>query len=467
MSWCCLNLAAVCLLVFSGLCVAGSGESTSRPWYLTGSWAEDAEHVAMIAHVEARAAAMDEKQIREQVDRLLEEDASGEVYWTLVVLGDRATPSLIAALDDSRFHETSVVVGDLREAASLDRLCAHIDRLRPSGAVAPLHRLIRDGERAVRVEAATTLGSLGYVDGVDGLRIALGSDDHHLRSMTINGIGWALQEGRANDQFRAMLFDDVAAVVDRPSSGGTDAPRLLLGLDRNKAIPLLIARMRAEHVNASSVANALAHAEVEMEGVTILTFLESLEQQPRLNNTAYGYGLQLLAWSRHPSAEARIEKWLTDEDGYRRSLAAKALLVLHGIPDAYAVAIDAWGGPGDLGRLPVPIRHYATAHVLMNEVNNGGFGQYFFNSYSDDYVAAVAALEAIGAPTAAALTRDAGALFGDDGPARDRTARWEQLASVDSARLDELSERFYLDKDHLEVKLARFALAHKEHFKKP
>ncbi|HEX9104424.1 MAG TPA: DUF4375 domain-containing protein, partial [Polyangia bacterium] len=45
--------------------------------------------------------------------------------------------------------------------------------------------------------------------------------------------------------------------------------------------------------------------------------------------------------------------------------------------------------------------------LLEGEVNNGGLHQYFFNSAGERAVATIASLEAIGAPGAAAILREA------------------------------------------------------------
>ena len=67
---------------------------------------------------------------------------------------------------------------------------------------------------------------------------------------------------------------------------------------------------------------------------------------------------------------------------------------------------------------------------LEADVNNGGFDQYYFNSYGDFAAETPSLLRAIGADQAAALVEQANAAFGIAGPPRDRDKRQRVLEGI-------------------------------------
>src|SRR5687768_10134270 len=67
---------------------------------------------------------------------------------------------------------------------------------------------------------------------------------------------------------------------------------------------------------------------------------------------------------------------------------------------------------------------------LEADVNNGGFAQYYFNSYGYFASETPSYLRAIGANRAAALVEQANAAFGADGPPQDRNRRQKILEDI-------------------------------------
>ena len=100
---------------------------------------------------------------------------------------------------------------------------------------------------------------------------------------------------------------------------------------------------------------------------------------------------------------------------------------------------------------------------LDADVNNGGFDQYFFNSYSDHVTDAARGLDLIGAPVTAEIVRNAIAVFPAPGPSADRDLRQEQLARLsddDQAKLEALTSAFFERPHDLERLLASYARSH-------
>jgi hypothetical protein len=113
--------------------------------------------------------------------------------------------------------------------------------------------------------------------------------------------------------------------------------------------------------------------------------------------------------------------------------------------------------------LSVPEKTIHCVWWLEAEVNNGGFDQYFFNDAGDHAADTPVALERIGAPRAAAIVRQAIAIFPAPGPSPHRFSRQAQLERLPSSRRDEfehLDKAFYAYPEDLEALLATFARAH-------
>ncbi len=102
---------------------------------------------------------------------------------------------------------------------------------------------------------------------------------------------------------------------------------------------------------------------------------------------------------------------------------------------------------------------FASIWALEDEVNNGGFHQYFFNSSGDTAFFVVEALEKIGATRAARIVRAANAVFPGGIPPSDQSARQCLLDSLDDdqrARLERLDDEFYAYPDDLTALLFAF-----------
>jgi len=88
--------------------------------------------------------------------------------------------------------------------------------------------------------------------------------------------------------------------------------------------------------------------------------------------------------------------------------------------------------------LTEPERVWIAVEELQMDVNNGGFDQYYFNSSGDTAWFASAALRTIGADRTATIVERANAVFGPDGPPRDREQRQEALERLRGADDDVL-----------------------------
>ena len=96
---------------------------------------------------------------------------------------------------------------------------------------------------------------------------------------------------------------------------------------------------------------------------------------------------------------------------------------------------------------------------LEASVDNGGFAAFFSSSYGDFASETLEALSRIGAFDAAALLREAIALFGPSGSSHDPVARNEELDRLGpgaDAKLSRLDEAFYSQEEALDLLMLVF-----------
>lgn len=128
------------------------------------------------------------------------------------------------------------------------------------------------------------------------------------------------------------------------------------------------------------------------------------------------------------------------------------------ILDVFARIVKNAGGLSCAGLTPAETV-FCRVMWLEASVDNGGFAAFFSNSYGDFASETLEALSRIGALDAAALLREAIALFGPDGPSRDPVARNEQLDRLGpraDARLSRLDEAFYSQEEALDLFMLEF-----------
>lgn len=96
---------------------------------------------------------------------------------------------------------------------------------------------------------------------------------------------------------------------------------------------------------------------------------------------------------------------------------------------------------------------------LEADVNNGGFDQYYFNSYGDFAAETPSLLRTIGAHQAANLVERANSAFGHEGPPTDRDERQEALeclAEDAAADWEALDNQFIAYPDDLAALLTEY-----------
>jgi hypothetical protein len=120
---------------------------------------------------------------------------------------------------------------------------------------------------------------------------------------------------------------------------------------------------------------------------------------------------------------------------------------------------------GGFSTMNQPQQFFVAIWGLEADVNNGGFSQYFFNSYGDYSQIAEKALREIGANLTADILRSAMAVFPFGVPPTDRTRRQLALEQIDEAMdWTPLNRAFYAYPEDLAKLLLEYVERNREAF---
>ncbi|BCG80883.1 DMP19 family protein [Mesorhizobium sp. 113-3-3] len=112
--------------------------------------------------------------------------------------------------------------------------------------------------------------------------------------------------------------------------------------------------------------------------------------------------------------------------------------------------LDACSAPNEfhsiLQELPADVVDVLCADLLLGDVLNGSFHQYFHNSFGITVDRAISAMQALGLPDHAEAARRALMVFGADFP-QDRLARMDKMDELPETAFDEATDRFYAAED--------------------
>lgn len=131
------------------------------------------------------------------------------------------------------------------------------------------------------------------------------------------------------------------------------------------------------------------------------------------------------------------------------------------LPDINRVAMKLWLRERQVGwdALTDAERAVLITVVLWNEVGNGGFHQYYYNSSGNDALEAPEAFRKIRAAKIAKVVQKANRLFGTSGPDRDQSKRQAQLAGLSEESIQKMEslDSLVYDDFYLELRMMEFA----------
>ncbi len=400
------------------------------------------------------------------VELLLEDaDQFGIPCRAIRAAGHRVVPALLSAVGDARFrggNQKRGILGTIYEPLEGVLIC--LGEFAPAEAVSVVCPLLADGNDDIRYRVAFLLGSIGSDQAAGPVAQILKEDDDHVRSGVLRGILKATNAGRASETFRRIVFDGVLPLAFRRIDLGADrAARCLLALDHDRAVAVLTdpTRLVAGQENLHYVLQALREANVTLPEVVLLGILSELEGKATKHpdDTVVGETLLMLATLKSKRGMEEVERGLTHPSRRVREKAAMAKVLAAGLDDPTQAAFWSKLHQIDWGRLSDIQRNVLAVRMLIDEVKNGGFPQYFVNCSGDHWRDAIDGLHAIGADIDRQLLEAAVLLFGSIPPSEDHAQRRCQLAKIAKRQdrpFDSIEFHFFKDDNGREVLLRKY-----------
>ena len=337
--------------------------------------------------------------------------------------------------------------------------------------VQSLAKRIDHHDKEIREEAALALGTIGSSECIEPMLKALADEDEYVRSRAMRGIDRGIEAEQCTKDFLDAMFPALTKLLNRPDGMVSGrAPKLLLIIDTDRAIPVLLSPeyFTSENREVHYILRALNQAGHKIPHDKLLPFLKVVKPLTDNYPHDYEYAEVLKAYAHNPDAAAeetfRAELESTNER--IQEGAAEALAILNGIVNARDFVFDALDNPG-FRSMSIPQKHYIAIDLYNAEVCNGGHAQYFFNSSGNDWKIALDGLRAVGANERAEILSEATALFGESGPSKNRFIRDRELSRFSEQQdetLEKLDDRYFACKENVYALLAQYTIEHKQHF---
>jgi len=408
------------------------------------------------------------------VERLFSKRDTDLSLTILPIVGQRAVPYLIAALDDPRTATVTWEISwpqGMAGNSPLERICILLEPFAPREAIGPLTRLAQSQNTEIRRVATKSLGNIGAAECVRPILQSLEDQVDDVRDAAMSGIAAALEAKRCDPTFIEAVFPAVTRLLNRDNTSVYgEAPRLLLKIDAERALPILLS---PEYLSASNpellyLIRALNEAGHKVPPARLVPLLDELKKSVSADSRIGEYSEGLLAYARNPDGgtEQRLRSELQSPIEGVATAAGQGLTILAGIADPFAVVSERRKAVGFQG-LTEPQQTYEAVFLYDAEVRNGGHSQYFINSSGNHWRTALRGLKAVGAPERAKILEEAVAIFGPEGAPEASEPRQEKMArltAAEDATLDALDERYYSCRENLEKLLSLYAIENKEHF---
>ncbi|ADG65992.1 hypothetical protein Plim_0140 [Planctopirus limnophila DSM 3776] len=416
-----------------------------------------------------------ESEIRGMVERLFVEKDQDFNKERLKLVGIKALPFLIEALEDP---QTAVKMFSkdghaFAEKSPFERICNILEPLAPPSAVGALSRYIVHDNEHFRVYAALAMANIGTAECIPHTLKSLTDQNPQVCTFGMYGIHRGITAQRSEKAFLDAVFPTLIELLTRDDLSTTrTAPELLLAIDRERATEILISSANLAVDNNRSEYNLLAlnNAKVKIPHERLLPFLNTVKPLIGKYPHSYEYSAALVSYAINPDSKAQevIQSELNSTEEVVRRGAGEAIAILHGVLDAYGYALNRMD---DLGfdDLSSPLKLYLAVRIYDSEVNNGGHTQFFSNSSGGHWMEALKGLKEMGAHERAKVLEEAIKLFGASGPSRNDENRHKELAKLVSRHrklFESLDDRYYSCTEDVNVLLAKFAVQNKQHFMK-
>jgi HEAT repeat protein len=411
-------------------------------------------------------------EIEAMVERLFEKENRDFNFERLQKVGERALPFLLRAIREPRaLTPFAGPLHALEPQTAFERNCSLLGAIAAPETVEVVSPFVCHTDDDVRKEVALLLGQIGSSACIAPVGAALADDDDYVRSNAMKGIQESLSAERAGKPFLDAMIAPFTELLDRcDMSDNGDAPRVLLAISAENALPILLSErfFTTQNDELYHIIEAVNEAGLRISHDRLLPLLDELA--PRCDEYPFdcSYTAALIAYARNPDAAAadRIRAELQSSNHRIQEGAARALGELYQMPDACGVVLDRYRAAEFDGLTPQQQVYYIVFRYDV-DVTNGGHASYFVHSGGDRWRTTLNALTTVGAVERAAILQDACDLFGPGGPPEENEARHHQLARFtrrQDKQLEALDERYSQCEENVCVLLMQYAIEHREHF---
>lgn len=350
----------------------------------------------------------------------------GPAYWQLLPARDLVTPYLIAAFErENPFTQTDESSGLSSPAA---RALAFLEPGVHHELKEHLLRWLRTGDEAVFKVIKRDLVTFGTDDLLPHVRVLFEHEDMFVSSGARWGALEAIKAGRAESAFRRYVWEHSMALLQSEKPPAMYDPiRLLVVIDEEATRTLLLnpAVMHRDHPLLPEALRTLNSLKSPPDGEFLNSLIadDSLAPDHRKEwiHRAAIFGLIV---RQDPTAGAHVERILAAPDKFSNDMvlaAWTARFELKGLTSIYDSAFEAYNKAGyKMEGLSRNERDLILMHYLDSEVRNGGFGQWYNNSFGVFAVDTRDALNRVGASKHAKVVAEANRLFGWLGPPETR-----------------------------------------------
>lgn len=386
-------------------------------------------------------------------------------------LGNKTHPTVLEMLRDPALYSLLIKptkIGVLPETP-FDRACELMGDTPGPEFVEPLLPFLKDPSNEIRKLAAWSIAKTGANSIVPHIRLALADQDQDVRSYALVGLLFAAGKSRLSTETSEALIPDIQALL-RAGKNADSACRILFELNRSKARDFFLSKemLVANSPILHEILKVLGDAKIPVPRDSLKAFIKHLEIPKIKPPQTWSLGETLRLLGHHKNEEDRL--LLLDYSKHPEELvaigASKGMLAFHNL-DGFLDRIFEVLPSSGFDALSQPQKLYYAAFVCHNEVNNGGFSQYFMNSSGSHWQDALAGFKAMGFVERSEILNEAVRKFGKESPSTNRQTRIGQLAELTSREENvfyALETRYFDCKETFEVISARYVLKNPEAF---
>lgn len=412
--------------------------------------------------------------IDDLVAKMLQDDGDPLVQRELSLIGAAAVPSLLAALRDPRIRSADVEESWQPYSAldsSLELLAHHAGQ----ELLGICETLVRSPSASVRKRAATHLASTGRADAIPILQELMRDDDPYVRSSVLCGIDRAIQEERAQADFRSSAYHLVLEQLDQDwGVASNESASSLVRLDRERASRDLASErwLDLSNPNLHMLLEACNDARISLPASRVRRLLDEVLPEAT-KESPYPYAdevtvgaLRALVLVEPEDARSLADSLRNHENQTIQIGAARALVDMTGVSDPIRVVLDIESDKG-FEQLSHEQRVVYCAFLFDAEIRNGGLTQFFSNGSGDHTAETLASLEELGHEVGHRTLKAAVRIVGPLAMETDAERRLEGLED----RFDDLADAFepletaYYESPPLERDWLLYVARHADHFR--